>query len=120
MLRGSSRLAAAAVWMFSVAAVIGGCREPPESIEVHHRDVIVLNQTRQEWHDVEIWLNDHYRVIVRSMPAGQRMRVPFDTFVAGGGQRFDSAKQVPRGVEVTARTADGTDVVLVWGKGRWR
>lgn len=120
MLRGSLKLAAAAVWMCSIAAMTGACKEPPEPIQVHHRDLIVLNHTRQEWHDVEIWLNDHYRVIVRSMPPGQRMRVPYDTFVAGGGQRFDPAKQAPHGVEVTARTADGNDVVLVWGKGRWR
>jgi len=107
------------------AAVCGmllsvACEERPEPILVQHTQLTVHNQTRQEWHDIQIWVNDHYRVLVRSIAAGQRFRVPLDTFVAGWGQRFDPARQVVQGVEVTALTADGNDVTLVWGKGRRR
>jgi hypothetical protein len=41
-------------------------------------------------------------------------------FIAGFGQRFDAKKQVPFGVEVDARGADGKPVRLIWGKGRRR
>lgn len=78
----------------------------------------VQNLTRDDWVAVEIWLNDHYRVTKAAMPAGERFSVPLDTFVAGFGQRFNPARQLVQGIEVTASTAAGTPVRLVWGEGR--
>ncbi|MFB3853040.1 MAG: hypothetical protein ACE148_04370 [Vicinamibacterales bacterium] len=102
------------------ALLVMACDEPAEPILVQRTQLTVHNQTRQDWHDIQVWVNDHYRVLVKSIEAGQRYRVPLDMFVAWQGQRFDPARQVVQGVEVTALTADGSDVVLVWGKGRRR
>ena len=77
----------------------------------------VENQTNHEWTDVEIWVNDHYRVTRPRIDAGERFQAPLEAFVAGFGQRFDTARQSVRGVEVTAKSSDG-DVRLVWGEGR--
>ena len=82
--------------------------------------IIVVNRTKDEWRGVEVWLNDHYRVTKPSMPPGERFGIPFKSFVAGFGQRFDPARQIVRGVEVTATTPGGAPVKLDWGNGRQR
>ncbi len=81
---------------------------------------MVENASDEAWHDVEVWLNDHYRVTSARLEARGRLVAPLDTFVAGFGQRFDVRRQPLRGIEVTARTADGRPVRLVWGAGRRR
>lgn len=80
----------------------------------------VENQTGERWTDIEVWMNDHYRVTARGLEPGGRLVVPLDAFVAGFGQRFDRRRQAVFGIEVTARAASGRDVRLVWGKGRRR
>ncbi len=98
-----------------------GCRsEPPDPIHIDRNQMTVDNRTSSDWTDVEIWVNDHYRVQTRRIEANQRLTVPMDAFVAGFGQRFDVNKQVVQGVELTARSSDGSQVRLVWGRGRRR
>lgn len=96
------------------------CREKRPAIEVQDRAVQVQNQSGEAWSNVEVWLNDHYRVTARTLEAGGRLEIPLDTFVAAYGWRFDRRRQAPFGIEVTARTASGKDVTLSWGKGRRR
>jgi hypothetical protein len=92
------------------------CQEPPEPIQVREGQVVVLNQGAEDWRNVQIWLNDQYRVVFPDVQAGQRLIVPLDTFVAGYGQRFDRQRQVPVGVLVLATTSSGRPVRLAWGK----
>jgi hypothetical protein len=96
------------------------CHEPPPPIHVDGARLTVDNQTDQEWSHVEIWLNDHYRVIAPSLKARQRLIVPLDTFVEGYGRRFDRKRQYPSSIELTATASDGKPVRLVWGKERWK
>jgi len=93
---------------------------PPPPITVSGGTLAVQNQTTAEWRNVEVWVNDHYRVTKSVMPAGERFDIPLTAFVAGFGQRFDPARQVVQGVEVTAVAEDGTPVKLVLGRGRRR
>ena len=74
----------------------------------------------KDWSNVEIWVNDHYRVTASSLAAGGRLQVPLDAFVAGFGQRFDARKQRIFGIEVTATDSGGKPVKLVTGSGRRR
>ena len=106
--------------LLAVAVGVGGCGEDRRSITLESHQVIVENQTGDRWTNVEIWLNDHYRVTVRELLPGGRLTVPFDTFVAGFGQRFDRRRQAPFGIEVTARTERGGEIRIEWGKGRRR
>ena len=118
------RLAAAAGALVLAAAALfpgASCRdEPPEPITFVDRAIVVQNLTADEWQNVEIWLNNHYRVTKSRMPPGERFSVPFSAFVAGFGQRFDAARQPIRGVEVNAAGPGGSKVRLVWGEGRRR
>ena len=105
----------------AIALFAAGCRTPPpEPITFVERAVVVANLTPDEWRNVEVWLNDHYRVTKSRMPPGERFNIPFSAFVAGFGQRFEAARQPIRGVEVTATAPGGRAVKLVWGRGRRR
>jgi hypothetical protein len=109
----------AAAMILGLAA--GACRTPPpEPITFEGRAIVVENLTADEWQNVEVWLNDHYRVTKSRMPPGERFIVPLSAFVAGFGQRYDAARQTIRGVEVTATAPGGRAVKLVWGAGRRR
>ena len=108
-----------------VAALTGlvsaACSTPsPGSITIRERAVTIENQSAHEWQNVEVWVNDHYRVTKSRMPSGERFAIPLTAFVAGFGQRFDPARQAVQGIEVTASTKDGTPVKLVLGRGRRR
>jgi hypothetical protein len=105
----------------ALACVIAGrCAEERPAILVQDTSISVENQGREAWSNLEIWLNDHYRVTARTLEPGGRLIVPLDAFVAGYGQRFDRRRQTPFGIEVTAREASGREARLVWGKGRRR
>jgi hypothetical protein len=120
----SRRLAATAgVLLLAAAALLPGasCRdEPPEPITFVDRAIVVQNLTADEWQNVEVWLNNHYRVTKSRMPPGERFSIPYSAFVAGFGQRFDAARQPIRGVEVDATGPGGAKVRIVWGEGRRR
>jgi hypothetical protein len=103
------------------ALALPACRKaPPEPITFVDRAIVVENLTADEWQNVEVWLNDHYRVTRSRMPPGERFSIPFSAFVAGFGQRFDAARQPIRGVEVNATAPGGKPVRVVWGAGRRR
>ena len=107
--------------LFGLVVALGACwQEDKNPIIVAQGQITVINTTDTAWFDVEVWLNDHYRVQAKSLVSGQRLDVPIGVFIAGFGQRFDAKKQVPFGVEVSARRSDGTPVKLIWGKGRRR
>ena len=96
---------------------VSGCRVRPEPVQVEGHWVRVENQTSSDWTDVEIWVNDHYRVTRSSIAAGERFQAPLDAFVAGFGQRFDAKRQRVKGIEVTARSGNQA-IRLIWGAGR--
>jgi len=118
------RVLTGAALSLAAAATItatSSCRKPPpEPITFEGRAIVVENLTADEWQNVEVWLNDHYRVTKSRMPPGERFSIPLSAFVAGFGQRFDAARQPIRGVEVAATGPAGRPVKIVWGAGRRR
>lgn len=111
----------AALVAAALLIVLAACTsEERRPIVVARDHITVINMTTATWTDVEVWLNDHYRVQARELVPGQRLDVPIGVFIAGFGQRFDVKRQSPFGVEVTARGSDGKPVRLTWGKGRRR
>jgi hypothetical protein len=92
--------------------------EIPPPIQVRETDILVQNQTKAAWSGIEIWVNDHFRGLFPALAPGQQLVVPLDNLVAAFGQRFDRHRQPVFGVLVTARSSDGHDVRLTWGKVR--
>jgi hypothetical protein len=110
-----------AALLAGVLLLVGACageERTPILVEAHR--ITVFNLTNTAWRDVEVWLNDHYRVQAAGLAPGQRLEVPIGEFMAAFGQRFDKKRQVPFGIEVDAMGADGKAVRLTWGKGRRR
>jgi hypothetical protein len=99
----------------AVAAVVTalGCSTPPrDPLLLEGNRLTVHNQTTDDWRDVEIWLNHHYRVTTPRIAAGGQLIVPLDTFVAGFGQRFNFSRQQITALRVEAKRPDGTPLTL--------
>jgi hypothetical protein len=104
------RASAAALLICAALAALEGCRgrPAPEALTLDGRMLTVDNRSPNDWIDVEIWLNRNHSVRAKSIPAGGRLQVPLDTFVAGFGQRFDFKRTQITDLRLKARLADGS------------
>ena len=93
---------------------VSGCDIPRESIVVDEGMVTVENQTRNEWRNVRVTVNDHFSGGVAVLQPGGRMTAPLSQFQTGLGQKFDRGRQSVVKVEVTATEPDGKPVSLSW------
>jgi hypothetical protein len=103
--------------MFVVLAlvVLSACSDPPPPISVGEGMVTVLNQTDQDWKEVLITVNDHFRGFVPVLKAQGRANAPLNQFSTGHGQRWAGGTPV-RTVDVSAKSADGAEVKLTYGR----
>jgi hypothetical protein len=95
---------------FVAASVLcAACSKPlPDPLSLKGGTLTVDNRSKQNWTNVEVFLNTHYRMQFRDIPAGGRMQAPLDFFVAGFGQHFIFNKQQVRDLRLTAKLPDGT------------
>ena len=91
------------------AALASACSPAPplDPMTLKGGTLTVDNRTKQNWANVEVWLNTHYRMQFRDIPAGGRMQAPLDFFVAGFGQHFNYNRQQVRDLRLTAKLPDG-------------
>jgi hypothetical protein len=85
---------------------------PPEPLQLERNKLTVLNTTKDEWTNVEIWLNRYFRAGVPSLAAGGRLDAPLDRFISGYGQPFDFRRIQVTELTLTAKRPDGTPVEL--------
>lgn len=78
------------------------------------------NQTRREWRNVRVTVNDHFMGGVPKLLPGALMTAPLRDFQTGFGQRFDRGTMSVFKVKVTATSAEGEPVELSWGGDRSR
>jgi hypothetical protein len=95
-------------------AIAAACRQPPpvEPLKLDGNMLTVDNRSSSDWNDVVILLNRNHSVRAASIPAGGRLQVPLDTFVAGFGQRFNYRRTQITDLRLKARLADGTPLEL--------
>jgi hypothetical protein len=99
--------------LLAVASTAASCYKAPlEPLRLDGNMLTVDNQTSTDWNDVEVWVNTHYRVITKSVPAHSRFQAPLDTFVEGFGHRFDFKRQQVRDVRMNAKLPDGKPIEL--------
>jgi hypothetical protein len=103
--------------LLAVLAVAGlaACSRPEPPIKVSEGMVTVMNQTNQDWTEVLITVNDHYRGYLPILKADGRANAPLSQFNTGYGQYWSPNMRV-RTVDVTAKSADGSEVKLSWGR----
>ncbi|HEY0873293.1 MAG TPA: hypothetical protein VGD94_07455 [Vicinamibacterales bacterium] len=112
MLRRASVLLA-----FLAVVSVGACSKPEPPISVSEGMVTVVNQTDHDWKEVLITVNDHFRGFVPVLKADGRANAPLSQFNTGYGQYWSANMRV-RTIDVTAKSADGSDVKLTWGRER--
>ena len=96
-------------------AGLAACSKPEPPITVGEGMVTVVNQSEQDWKDVLITVNDHFRGFVPVLKAEGRANAPLNQFTTGHGQQWTTGTHV-RTIDVVAKSADGTDVKLTWGR----
>ena len=96
-----------AILLCGALALACSSSPPIEPMTLKGGMLTVDNRTKQNWANVEVWLNTHYRMQFRDIPAGGRMQAPLDFFVAGFGQHFNFNKQQVRDLRLTAKLPDG-------------
>ena len=99
----------------TLAVAAAACsKEPPaEPLQLSGGTLTVDNRSAKDWTGVEIWLNKNHSVRAASIPAGGRLQVPLDAFVAGFGQRFNYKRTQITDLRLKAKLPDGTPVEVV-------
>jgi hypothetical protein len=93
-------------------ATVACSRPPAPTFKIQRNLLTVDNRTSRDWLDVEIWINQQYRVTVPKIAARSRFSTTLDVFVAGFGQRFDRGRQRIDDLRLKAREPDGTPVEI--------
>jgi hypothetical protein len=103
--------------VLALAAAIGSasCSPPEPPITVADGMITVVNQTDQDWTEVLVTVNDHFRGFFPVLKAEGRANAPVSQLSTGHGQRWSPNMRV-RTIDVTAKSADGSDVKLTWGR----
>jgi hypothetical protein len=101
--------------LVTLVTVLGSaCRKPPEPIQVERGRVSILNQTPDDWVDVEVRVNRYYLAKAPGLKASGRLDAPLNRFQGGFGRYLDQNREQVRRIDVTARTVDGRPVTLTW------
>jgi hypothetical protein len=92
----------------TLAATAAACyKPPPEPLTLNGSMLTIDNPSSQEWSNVEVWLNTHYRITTKSIPPHGRLQSPLNFFVAGFGQHFEYARMQVKDLRLTATLPDG-------------
>ncbi len=102
-------LVAAAIVFILMRGNAGG---PP--ISQHGGRLVIENQSKVGWENVSVTVNAYYRGVAPRVAPGGRLEAPLASFVTGLGQRFDTAREHVRRVEVRATDSSGNPVALDW------
>jgi hypothetical protein len=94
--------------LVATALLAAACtKPPPEPLRLDGNLLTIDNRTKEEWKDVEVWLNTYYRLTVPSIPPNGHVQAPLDNFVAGFGQRFQFRRMQIKDLRLTAKLPDG-------------
>ena len=95
-----------------------GCARPLPDIAIDGGAITVRNQSREDWKNVRIWVNDYYSGTASEIRAGSFVREPVSRFVAAQGQKLKSTAPITS-VVVLGTTASGAPLRVAWGNPAW-
>ena len=107
----TARSVVVALWVACAA-----CATPRDPIVIRDGMLVLENQSRREWRNVRVTINDHFTGGVRSLMPGGLMNAPLRDFQTGFGQRFDRGTMSVKKVTVSATDSAGEAVALAWGR----
>jgi hypothetical protein len=90
------------------------CTSPPpiDPLRLEGNRLTVNNRTPDAWNDVEIKINQQYRVVVPQILPGQRFDATLEAFLDVYGNHFRYAHQQIKDVRLTAKLPSGQPVDL--------
>lgn len=95
------------------AVLLLACSKPPvDPLQLDRGILTVTNDTPDTWTNVEIWINQQFRVTKSSIEAGSRFQVPLGSFVEGFGHRFDFNRMQVKDLRLSATKPDGTPIEI--------
>jgi hypothetical protein len=95
------------------ALFAGSCSERRiEPLQLDGNLLTAVNQSENDWTDVEIWINRQFRVTAPKIAASQAFRAPLDHFVTGYGQRFNFSRVQIRDVRLMAKGPAGVPIEI--------
>lgn len=95
--------------IFVAVLLFSGCSEPKaDPLQLDGNLLTAVNQTGQDWTDVEIWINRQFRVTAPRIVQSQAFRAPLDHFVTSYGLRFNFSRMQIHDVRLNAKRPDGT------------
>jgi len=79
------------LWLAAVVAALAAsaCERPRPALNLDGNRLTIYNDTNEEWRDVEVILNYHFRIQPKNIEPDNFVQAPLDIFVAGYGQRFN-------------------------------
>ena len=101
--------------VLAVAIVLSGCAHKRPAITLNDNTLVVENQSSQDWKNVIVTVNDHFRGGSPVLLSGGRLTAPLTQFQTAYGQRYSIERQTVFKVEVTATDTSGKPVRLEWG-----
>lgn len=90
------------------------CRAELPPIRQRGAWLVIENQSKSPWRDVTVTLNSYYRGVSPTLSPGGQLEAPLGSFVTGLGQRFNTAREQVRRVEVRATDGAGNPVAIDW------
>jgi hypothetical protein len=91
-----------------------GCERALPDISLDGGAIVVRNQTKENWTNVRIWVNEYYSGMAREIRAGGFVREPVSRFVAAQGQTITLGMSITS-VVVLGTTESGQPVRVAWG-----
>lgn len=103
--------------LLAVCAGVSACSAGRDPIVLRDGMLVLENQTRREWLNVRVTINDHFTGGVPSLKPGGVMNAPLRDFQSGFGHRFDRRRMRVYKIRVAASDPDGRPVALGWEVG---
>jgi hypothetical protein len=80
------------LWLAAIVTAVAAsaaCERPRPPLNLDGNRLTIYNDTDEEWRDVEVILNYHFRIQPKNIEPEGIVQAPLDIFVAGYGQRFN-------------------------------
>lgn len=105
--------------LFVALITVAACSEDEPPISVAEGMVTLVNSTSEDWREVLITVNDHYRGFIPVLKAEGRANAPLSQMTTGHGQRWVQGRRAEK-ILVTGKKADGSPLELTWEVGQGR
>jgi hypothetical protein len=93
--------------LVGAVAASAACERTRPALNLDGNRLTIYNDTDEEWRDVQVILNYHFRIQPKNIEPDGIVQAPLDIFVAGYGQRFNFKTMQIRDLVLKAKRPNG-------------